>query len=48
MNDTENNQPEPESEEPTSDTGDTSDEQSGDLAESDPPIIVQGGGSGNP
>jgi hypothetical protein len=44
MNDTENNEPVPEDEEPTSDSGDPPEEPSDELADSDPPIIVQGGG----
>jgi hypothetical protein len=47
MNDTENNEQEPENDEQTS-TNETSDESSEGLAPSDPPIIIQGGGSGNP
>ena len=45
MNDTENTPQPPEEDESTSDTGATpSDESSEGLAESDPPIIIQGGG----
>lgn len=54
MQETENNEPEPESEEsPPDEDGETEDGESSaqspdPLEESDPPIIIQGGGSGNP
>jgi hypothetical protein len=49
MDDTENKEPESVGEEPASDSSDTSSDSSDDLAsEIDRPIIVQGGGSGNP
>ena len=50
MNDTEKKEQEPETDSPASDSNDTSSDSSDELAsgEIDPPIIVQGGGSGNP
>lgn len=54
MNDTTNKKQEPETDSPTSDSNATSSDLPDDLednaedAEIDPPIIVQGGGSGNP
>jgi hypothetical protein len=50
MDDTENKEQEPETDSPASDPNATSSDSSDELgsAEIDPPIIVQGGGSGNP
>jgi hypothetical protein len=49
MNDTENTEQEPENETPASDPGATPEDSTDSAAEPvDPPIIVQGGGSGNP
>jgi hypothetical protein len=48
MIDTENNEQEPESDEQPSASEAPADESSDGLASSDPPIVIQGGGSGNP
>lgn len=50
MNDTENNEQEPETENPSSGSNDTSGESSDNAAPRpvDPPIIVQDSGTGNP
>ena len=49
MQETEDNEPEPESEEsPPGEGGESSAQSPDPLEESDPPIIIQDGGSGNP